>query len=62
MLLSYIHLYSLAWSLESFYFWFMMGKSSWVPCRTQGLFPIVVDGTVYHGYYKSCFYPAVDEV
>ena len=25
------------------------------------LFPIVADGTMYHGYCKSCFYPAVDE-
>ena len=38
MLSSYVHLYSLAWSLESFYFWFMTGKSSWVPSSTQGLF------------------------
>jgi len=38
MLSSYVHLYSLAYSLESFYFWFMTGKSSWVPSRTQGLF------------------------
>ena len=25
------------------------------------LFPIVADGTVYHGYCKSCFYPTMDE-
>jgi len=25
----------------SYYFWFMTGKSSWVPSRTQGLFPLV---------------------
>ena len=37
MLSSYLHLYGLAWSLESFYFWFMMGKSSWVHSSTQGL-------------------------
>ena len=36
MLSSYLHLYNLAWSLESFYFWFMTGKSSWVPSHTQG--------------------------
>ena len=36
MLSSYLHLYSLAWSLKPFYFWFMTGKSSWVPSRTQG--------------------------
>jgi len=27
--------------LVSYYFWFMTGKSSWVPSRTQGLFPLV---------------------
>jgi len=48
-------------SLESHYFWFMTGKSSWVHSRTQGFIPIVVDGTVYHGYCKNCFCPAVDE-
>ena len=43
------------------YFWFPMGKSSWVHSRTQGLFPLVVDGTVYHGYCKNCFSLVVDE-
>jgi len=38
-----------------------MGKSSWVHSRTQGLFPLVVDGTVYHGYCKNCFSLVVDE-
>jgi hypothetical protein len=52
---------SLAYSLVSLYFWFMTGKSSLVHSRTQGLFPLVVDGTVYHGYYKNCFSLAVDE-
>ena len=47
--------------MESPYFWFMMGKSSWVPSRTQGFIPIVADGTIYHGYCKNCFCPAVDE-
>jgi hypothetical protein len=32
---------SFAYFLVSCYFWFMMGKSSWVPFRTQGLFPLV---------------------
>ena len=27
--------------MVSYYFWFMTGKSSWVPSRTQGLFPLV---------------------
>ena len=38
MLSSYLHLQSLAWSLVSLYFWFMIGKSSWVPSCTQDLF------------------------
>ena len=32
--------------MESLYFWFMMGKSSWGPSRTRGFIPIVADGTV----------------
>jgi hypothetical protein len=44
MLSSELQLYiSLAYSLVSLYFWFMMGKSSWVHSRTQGLFPLVAD-------------------
>ena len=34
--------------MVSFYFWFMMAKSSWVPSHTQGLFP-----TCYRRYYIS---------
>jgi hypothetical protein len=43
------------------YFWFMMGKSSWVYSRTQGLFSLVADNVMYHGYCKHCIAPAVDE-
>jgi hypothetical protein len=32
---------SLAYSLVSYYFWFMTGKSSLVPFCTQSLFPLV---------------------
>ena len=39
----------------------MTSKSSWVPSHTQGFIPIVADGTVYDGYCKNYFYPAVDE-
>ena len=52
--------WSVLWE-ESLCFWFMMGKSSWVPSCTQGFIPIGVDGTVYHGYCKNCFCPTVDE-
>jgi hypothetical protein len=39
------------------YFWFMAGKSSWVPPRTQGVVPIVVaDGQMYYGYCVNCLY------
>ena len=47
--------------MESLYFWFMMGKSSWVPSCTQGLFPVVADKMMYYGYCKNYFYPTVDE-
>ena len=43
------------------YFWFMTGKSSCVPSRTQGYFPIVADNVMYHVYCKHCFAPVVDE-
>jgi hypothetical protein len=32
--------YKLYMILGVLYFWFLTGKSSWVPSRTQGLFPI----------------------
>jgi hypothetical protein len=52
---------SLAYSLVSIYFWFMMDKSSWVHPCTQGLFPLVADDVVYHDYCKNCFSLVVDE-
>ena len=30
-----------SWSLKSVLFWFTMGKSSWVPSRTQGSIPML---------------------
>jgi hypothetical protein len=33
------HLIKPCMILGVLYFWFLMGKSSWVPSRTQGLFP-----------------------
>ena len=35
--------------------------AAWYLLVLRVLFLIVADGTVYHGYCKSCFYPAVDE-
>jgi hypothetical protein len=44
------------------YFWFKMGKSSWVPSRTQGIVPIVIaDGQMYYGYCINCLYPAMGD-
>ena len=51
----------LAYFLVLSYFWFLTGKSNRVHSRTQGLFPLVADGTVYYGYCNNCFSPAVDE-
>jgi hypothetical protein len=47
--------------LVSLYFWFMMGKSSWVHYCTQGLFPLVADNVMCHRYCKNCLTPAIDE-
>ena len=44
-----------------FIFWFMMGKSSWVPSHTQGFILIVADNVMYQGYCKNYFAPTVDE-
>ena len=46
--------------LDVLLFWFMMGKSSWVHSRTQGLFPFVADDMMYHGYCKHCITPTID--
>jgi hypothetical protein len=40
---------------------FGLWRVRWVHSRTQGLFPLVADGIVYHGYYKNCFSPTVDK-
>jgi hypothetical protein len=49
---------SLSYSLESIYFWFLTGKSSWVYSRTQGSIPLVVaDDHMFYGYCSTCFYP-----
>jgi hypothetical protein len=44
------------------YFLFKMGKSSWVPSRTQGVVLIVVaDDQMYYGYYINCLYPVMGD-
>jgi hypothetical protein len=43
-------------------FWFKMGKSNWVPSRTQGVVPTVVtDGQMYYGYCVNCLYPVMGD-
>ena len=61
MLSSYLHLYSLACSLESFISGLWRVSLAEYLLVLMVLFPIVADGIVYYGYCKSCFYPAVDE-
>ena len=59
----YLYSYKLVGSvtLGVFYFWFCRVSLAEYLLVLRVLFPIVVDGTVYHGYCKSCFYPAMDE-
>ena len=61
MLSSYLHLYNLALSLKSFISGLWRVSLAKYLLVLRVLFPIIADGTVYHGYCKSCFYPAVDE-
>jgi hypothetical protein len=50
---------SLVYSLVSLYFWFLMGKSSWVHSRTQGLFSHLFQVVMYLGYCKNWLAPAI---